>query len=330
MWQTEINIFFQSFSSEYLTNLFKFITNIGGEGTAIAISIIIMFGVRFRTGFILFQVCTFSRCINDFLKIFFALPRPVSVDSNVKILWKNKLNTTPMISMGAKKFFSMLPQETIDYFRAHKLGSFGFPSGTSTRAISFWGMMFMVFKQTWVRVIALLFIVLIPISRIYFGRHFLADVLGSFLVSFIIISIFYILIYKNSQLMHFMFDEKGYRVDNKLIILIIYLFMIPFACVFVPKLTRSVLGPLLGVNAGYILLRYKGLPKDMGKFTHRLARVIVAGICYLCFVVGVDSIIKHTIAADLKSMCVILKALGAFLFIWCAMKINIRLGFFEE
>lgn len=330
MWQTEINIFLQSYSSDYLTNFLKFITNIGGENAAIAISIVIMFGVRFRTGFILFQVCTFSRCINDLLKLFFALPRPVSVDSNVKILWKSKPNTTPMISMGAKKFFSMLPQETIDYFRVHKIGSFGFPSGTSTRAISFWGMIFMVFKNTWIRAIAILFIILIPISRIYFGRHFLADVLGSFILSFIIIIIFYVLIYKNSKLMRFMFDEKGYKVDNKLIILILYLFVLPFVCLFLPKLTRFVLGPLLGVNAGYMLLRYKGLPKDTGKFIIRLSRVIVAGICYLCFMKGVDRIIEHSSVTGLQPVCVLLKALGAFLFIWCAMQINIRLGFFEE
>lgn len=330
MWQTEINIFLQSFSSTYLTNFFKFITNIGGESAAITISIVIMFGVSFRTGFILFQVCTFSRCVNDFLKIFFALPRPVTVDSNVQILWKNKPNTSPMISMGAKKFFSMLPKETIDYFRAYKPGSFGFPSGTSTRAISFWGMMFMVFKKTWVRVIAILFILLIPISRIYFGRHFLADVLGSFLVSFLIIGFFYVLIYKNSQLMRFLFDGKGYKVDEKLILLVLYLFGLPFVCLFVPKLTRLVLGPLLGINAAYMLLRYQGLPKDAAKFSHRLARVIVAGICYLCFVGGMDFIIKNTIAADMQPVGVMLNAVAAFLFLWCGMKINLYLGFFKE
>ena len=36
----------------------------------------------------------------------------------------------------------------------------------------------MLFRQTDVRALALLLILLMPISRMYLGRHFLADVLG--------------------------------------------------------------------------------------------------------------------------------------------------------
>lgn len=330
MWQTEINIFLQSFSSTYLTNLLKFITNIGGEPTAIAISIVIMFGVSFRTGFILIQLCTFSRCINDVLKIFFALPRPDYVDSNVQLLWKNKPNTTPMTSMGAKKFLSVLPQETIDYFRAHHLGSFGFPSGTSTRAISFWGMIVLLYKNSWVRIVAVLFILLIPVSRIYFGRHFLADVLGSFVVSFMIIGVFYVLVYKSKNLMRFLFDEKGFKIDKNMIILIIFLFMLPFTLLMVPNLSRLAIGPILGINASYLMLRIQGLPKDTGNIKDRLARVIVAGICYLCFVAGPEKIIQYSISLEIPLILIGIKTFGVFLFIWSAMKINIRLGFFKE
>jgi len=329
MWQTEINIFLQSFSSTFLTNFFKFITNIGGEPSAIAISVVIMFGVNFRKGILLIQVCTFSHCINDILKIFFALPRPVSVDSNVQILWKNKPNTTPLTSMGAKRFLSVLPQETIDYFRVHKLGTYGFPSGTSTRAISFWGMMFSLYKKAWVRMIAVFFILLIPVSRIYYGRHFLADVLGSFFVSFMIIGIFYVLVFKNKNLMRYLFDEKGLRIDKRLIILVIYLFILPFTLLMVPKLTRLVMGPLLGINAGYLILRFQGLPKDTGSLKHRLARVIVAGICFFFFVTGPQLVIQDAIILETQSIIIGVKALGVFLFMWSAMRINIRLGFFK-
>ncbi|MBW2182131.1 MAG: phosphatase PAP2 family protein [Deltaproteobacteria bacterium] len=329
MWQTELNIYLQSFSSTYLTNLFKFITNIGSEPAAITISIVILFGVNIRTGFILIQVCTLSHCINDALKIIFALPRPVSVDSNVQILWKNKPNTTPLTSMGAKKFLSVLPQETIDYFRTHKLGSYGFPSGTSTRAISFWGMIYSLYKKAWVRVVAVLFILLIPLSRMYYGRHFLADVLGSFFVSFTIIGVFYVLIYKNKNLVRFLFDEKGLKINKQLIILIIYLFVLPFTLLMIPKLTRLVMGPLLGINAGYLILRFQGFPKDTGSLKHRLARVIVAGTCYFFFVAGLQMIIKDAIALETQSIIIGVKALGVFLFIWSAMRINIRLGFFK-
>jgi len=329
MWQTEINIILQSFSSVYLTNFFKFITNLGGEETAIGISIVIMFGVSFRQGFILLQVCAFGRCMSDVLKIIFALPRPVSVDSNVQILWKNKPNMTPLTSMGAKKFFSLLPQETIDYFRTHKLGSYGFPSGTSTRAISFWGMVFMLYKKAWVRAFALFFIILIPIGRLYFGRHFLADVLGSFAVSFTIIGAFYVGIYKNENLLRFLFDKKGFDLDKRLIILVIYLFMLPLTLIMVPKLTRIVMGPLLGINAGYFVLRFKGLPKDSGNIKERLFRVVIAGICYFIFIIVPISVIQYTDIPDGQPVIIGAKILGAFMFLWSAVKINIRMGFFK-
>lgn len=330
MWKTEINIFLQSFSTPYLTNFFKFITGIGGEVAALTFSIIIMFGLSFRKGFILIQLCTFSRCVNDVLKILFALPRPVTVDSNVQILWKNKPNTTPLTSMGAKKFFSMLPKETIDTFRAQKLGSFGFPSGTSTRAISFWGMVFMLYKKVWIRIIAVLFVILIPFSRIYFGRHFLADVLGSFIVSFIIIGIFYALIYKNKNLMRYLFDDRGFNDYNKLIILIICLFAVPFVLILVPELAKTVLGPLIGLNAAYMVIRYKGVPKDDGRWIDRMARVVIAGICYTFFLAIPEKIFKNSIVMEIQAITVCIRAIGSFLFIWSAVKISTRLGFFKE
>lgn len=330
MWQTEINIFLQSFSSHCLTGFLKFITTIGGEASAIFISIVVMFGVSFRTGFILFQVCTFSKCLNDALKTVFALPRPETVDANVQLLWKNKPNKTPLTSAAAKKFFSMLPQETIDYFRTHNLGTYGFPSGTSTRAVSFWGMIFMLYKKTCVRIIAVMFILLIPVARIYFGKHFLADVLGSFVVSFMIIGIFYGFIYRNKKLMRFLFDEKGYPADGRVILLVIAILIIPFVLLMVSELAGPAMGPLLGINTGYMLLRFQGLPKDTAKIKDRLARIMVAGICYLFFVVGLEKFIKEFTRIETELILSALKAMGMFLFIWSAMKISIWFGFFKD
>jgi len=329
MWQTEINIFLQSFSSEYLTAFFKLITGIGGESAAIVLSVVIMFGMSFRKGMILLHVCAFGRCISDILKTFFALPRPVAVDSNVKMLWKNKPNTTPFTSMGAKKFFSMLPRETIDMFRAQNPGSYGFPSGTSTRAISFWGMLYMLYKSKWVRIAAALFIVIIPFSRIYFGRHFLADVLGSFVVSFAIISVVYLFVYRNENLMRFLFDENGLNMDKRFTILILYLFLLPMVLALVPRLTTRVMGPLLGINAAYFILRIQGLPKDEGDLKNRLARIGIAGICFVLFFAGPQWVLRNSIILEIQPILISLKALGSFLFLWVAVKINIRLGFFK-
>ncbi|MCJ7772700.1 MAG: hypothetical protein MUP22_06155, partial [Desulfobacterales bacterium] len=89
-------------------------------------------------------------------------------------------------------------------------------------------------------------------------------------------------------------------------------------------------GPLLGINAAYLALRFKGFPKDTGKFRFRLARVIVAGICYLIFIAGPEKIIKGSIYLEIKPILVGVRAFGSFLFLWIATKTNSRLGFFKE
>lgn len=330
MFQTEINIFIQSFATEALNEFFKFITYVSGETSAITITVIIMFGISFRTGFLLMHVGMYSAGVNEILKEVFTLPKPLDVDANVRILGKNKTNKTPLISMGAKHFWAWLPQQTIDYFKVHNLGSFGFPSGHATRAISFWGMIFMLYKKVWVRVISVLFIILMPLARIYFGKHFLADVLGSFAVSIVLIGLFYGLIFKNKSVMRFMFDEKGFKVNPQTFLLLIYLFLFPFILVFNPKIACVILGPLLGINAAYLVLRFQGLPNDTGTFRDRMARVLVAGICFLIFMAGPEKIIKGTICMEIMPIWVGLKALGSFLFLWMAVKINRRLGFFKE
>lgn len=58
--------------------------------------------------------------------------------------------------------------------------SFGFPSGHSHVSILIWGLLFIYFKNRWMRILSLFFIIFTPFSRIYAGVHYPGDVLGGF------------------------------------------------------------------------------------------------------------------------------------------------------
>ena len=83
MFQTEPIIFLQSFKNDFLTFFMRFISALGYEPYYVAICVIVLFGINFRKGFILTQIIIWAGIINSFLKQFFALPRPLHVDTNV-------------------------------------------------------------------------------------------------------------------------------------------------------------------------------------------------------------------------------------------------------
>ncbi len=56
--------------------------------------------------------------------------------------------------------------------------SFGFPSGHAQNAASIWGLLAYSLNKRWVKIIALVGILLIGLSRVILGVHFLHDVLA--------------------------------------------------------------------------------------------------------------------------------------------------------
>jgi membrane-associated phospholipid phosphatase len=180
MFQTEIILFLQSFESVSLNAFFAVINATGYSSFFIQAIFVIMFGVDFRKGFYLLHVLLWTAGITALLKIFFALPRPCDVDLNVKLINKEYPNPTTFESMGASHFWGGLPHEVITYYRNIKDYSYGIPSGHVSSTTVFWGAISQLSQQIWIRMLAIMLIVFMPLTRMYLGRHFFADVITGF------------------------------------------------------------------------------------------------------------------------------------------------------
>jgi len=91
-----------------------------------------------------------------------------------------------------KSFFGrQRPGECPDHFLGGSAGCFSFPSGHSTLALYFYGLIVYLslrfgifsFKKRWLIISGVTFLViLIAFSRLYLGFHFLSDIIGGFLL----------------------------------------------------------------------------------------------------------------------------------------------------
>jgi len=103
-----------------------------------------------------------------------------------------------------KSFFArQRPGECPDHFFGGDSGCFSFPSGHSTFALYFYGLITYLalrfgmssLKKKWLIISgAILLIILIAFSRLYLGLHFLSDIIGGFLLggAWLVVAIFLI------------------------------------------------------------------------------------------------------------------------------------------
>ncbi len=183
MFQTEINHFLQSWGSEWLTLLMRYISQMGYQPFYIAVLLTVIFGIDTRKGLWLLQVLMWLGIITTFLKELVALPRPLDANNTLKFMCTNYNQTNTLFSMrSAESFWAMLPSDVIAYYREDRLMSFGFPSGHASSAVAFFGGLALTFPFSAIRVISLIICLLMPISRLYLGVCFLADVLKGLLI----------------------------------------------------------------------------------------------------------------------------------------------------
>jgi membrane-associated phospholipid phosphatase len=159
LWEININIFLQNFSSPVIVDFFKFLGLFDQVYFYFILVCFSFFCISYKWGIRIFYINFISLTINTYLKVFFGEPRPCSI-----------LPTLKLVDVGK---------------------SYGFPSGAAQAAVLF----SLILISNWKRkkiayFVGVNYFFWISLSRLYLGVHFLSDVVCGWCIGFLIFLIF--------------------------------------------------------------------------------------------------------------------------------------------
>lgn len=326
MFQTEPILALQAF--EWLRVPMWLVSQLGYSQFLIPFLIAIIYLVDFRKGFVAFQVISWNGILTDLLKTFFALPRPDAVDSRV-LLDGVGTNSVEFEKMGAPGFLTPLPPEVVSHYR--DLGDFshGFPSGHCSATASTWGSIALLFRQPAVRIMACLMILLMPVSRMFLGRHFLAGGLGGMTQGLLVVTVGWFVIIRSFDGLPSLTDQiRSLGAKRDLFARLFYFLGLPLAAMLLPDVDIDDCARLLGANLGWVLLTRRGLPENGGPALHRLARFLVALFCFVGVAALVGGVAEAIAGGDNEWTDSITYFLAALATIWGATELALKLELF--
>lgn len=326
MFQTEPVLALQRL--EWLAWPMWFVSELGLTPAYIVLVLAVVYLFDFRKGFFLIQVLSWNGLLTDLLKASFALPRPDAVDSRV-LVGGVQPNPVGFEAMGAGGFWEPLPSEVVSHYRRSGEFSYGFPSGHCSSATSTWGTIALLFRVPSVRAVALLMILLMPVSRIYLGRHFVADTLGGVTQGLLVIALGYAAALRGvngeASVVHWLrrLGAPAWRAARGA-----YLLAVPLAITLAPGVEIQDGMRLLGVNVGWLLLCARGLPEDGGSNHHRLARFLLAAGTFLLVALLTENLIETVAAGSSVWTASATQFTATAATLWGSTELSLKLGLF--
>lgn len=178
MFEVDTNLWLQQFDSPWVLAWMQVVSEAGRSWVYSIVLLVLAFGFRLRPMLGVMLALVLAGMVTDTVKQGFALPRPSEVDA--RVLDKGREGNY-LVADGAAKTFWGLPSEAgIAAARGTGDHDYGFLSGHVAGA-SVWAFaligLFALQRRRWAWLL-LAWPLLIALSRLYLGRHFLADVLG--------------------------------------------------------------------------------------------------------------------------------------------------------
>lgn len=280
MFQTEVIHALQALESGPLTALMVGVTYLGYGTTFFVVGVALVFGVDFRKGFVLVQVLVWNAIVLYFLKNHVALPRPSAVDRTVRLLAEGVPNPAPFERGGAPGFWDALPADVVAHHRAQPDPSHGFPSGHVSTTVACWGAVWLLFRRRWLAALLAVLVVLMPVSRLYLGQHFLADVLGGLALGAAVLGAAYVVVLRRDRLTCYLAAGRP-ALRGPGVAAAVYLIAAPLVVLpLVPYVPVEHAAQLLGLNVGFALVARRGIPVWTDGAARRAGRVVVALALY--------------------------------------------------
>jgi membrane-associated phospholipid phosphatase len=306
------------------------ITSLGGREAAFLVLGTILFGVDLRKGFVLVHVVTWTAFVTSWAKDFFALPRPFHIDAAVRAIGKD-FAPTPFKGSGVQTFWGFPDKTAIEFARWYYGRGFGFPSGHTSGAVSLYGGLAVLFPRKPVILMCGLLMLLVPFSRLYLGRHFIADVLGGYALGAVFVLMVHAGVLNISAMKNFLFFAGQWSAEKtEKIFLALYLIGLPLLIMLMFPGHAVYPALLLGLNLGFYMVGVNGLPDDRGTIPRRIMRVCISALVFLMTRYLFEQARDLLPRPHPPATTILMLIAGMAVFFSAAVEINIRLGLMKR
>lgn len=223
----------ESIRTPLLDTLMAWITECGGELVFMAVAITMFWCVSKACGYYMLTVGFTGTILNQFLKLAFRIPRPWVKDPDFTIVESARAGAT----------------------------GYSFPSGHTQNVFASFGCGMRWTKQTWLRIVCAVLVVLTAFSRMYLGVHTPLDVGVSFGIGLVLVFALYPLFSRIEERPNTMYRVFGVMIVLNLAYLL-YAELWPFpADVDAVNLAEgrknayTLLGAVLGMTGAYFIDR---------------------------------------------------------------------------
>ncbi len=155
----ELLYWFESIRTPFLDAVMSVITYLGSEVLFMAAAIILFWCIDKRDGYYMLCVGFIGAVVNQFLKLWFRIPRPWIKDPDFTIVESARAGAT----------------------------GYSFPSGHTQTVFATLGVPAMTAKKLWLKLVLFAFLLLTAISRMYLGVHTPMDVGVSFVLGLVLL-----------------------------------------------------------------------------------------------------------------------------------------------
>lgn len=167
----EFLYFLEKLRVPVLNEFMLLITQLGEETAFLVIALVLFWCVDKYKGYYILSVGFIGTLANQFMKLWFRIPRPWVLDENFTILEQAR----------------------------EAASGYSFPSGHTQSAVGTFGGIALICKDRWLRIGALAVAILVPFSRMYIGVHTPLDVLTAAAMAVALLLILKPLILNNRQ-----------------------------------------------------------------------------------------------------------------------------------
>ncbi len=274
MFQVEPIIWLQSFESPAMDWLMSTVSLLGYTFVYSGLMLFLIFGFRLKQSLSVLVAAFIVGLLSHGLKNSIKFPRPSDID--VRVLEPGQEPALQLLENGSGESFWDFPSpKALEAARIQPEWSYGLPSGHVSAATAFLLGMALFFRSKGLLIFSTVWIPLMALSRMYLGRHFLADVLGGLVVGIGAVMIAYWLLRP--------LNRERSKPLNYRALMRLTCFAVPIAILapFVDLIDTESAGRLMGLVILYFYIVKVGLPSDAGTFWQRMLRILIAIVLYV-------------------------------------------------